>query len=180
MSDSERKLINSELIYTGKILNLRVDTLALPGGVQITREVVEHRGAVAIVPMNGMEVILVRQPRHAVGQSLLEIPAGKLEGEENPEDRARRELLEETGFVAGQMERLFSCYSTPGFSNELLHIYLAADLTYEAPDPDFDEEIEVVAMPLEEAVGLVWSGGIQDAKSIAGLLAAAWIAIHSE
>ena len=180
MSDLERKLLNSELIFTGKIINLRVDTLALPGGVQTTREVVEHHGAVAVVPINGMDVILVRQPRHAVGLSLLEIPAGKLEDGENPEECARRELREETGFVAREMEKLFTCYSTPGFSNELLHIYLAADLAYEAPDPDFDEDIEVVTMPLEEAVGLVWNGGIQDAKSIAGLLAAAWVAIHSE
>ena len=173
MADGERKLLASELIYAGKILTLRVDTIALSDGHKAQREVVEHNGAVAVVPVNGEgEVILVRQPRHAAGQTLLEIPAGKLEDGEEPVECARRELQEETGFVADRLEKLFSCYSSPGFTNELLHIFLAAGLTYTETNPDDDEEIEIVKMPLNEAIEMIWNGGIRDAKSIAGLLAA--------
>ena len=174
MTANERKLLSSEMIYSGKIINLRVDTITLPDGRHATREVVEHKGAVAIVPVNGQgEVILVRQPRHATGETLLEIPAGKLEEGEVPTVCARRELQEETGFVADSIEKLFSCYSTPGFTNEYLHIYLATGLTYTAENPDYDEDIEIISKPLSEAIELIWNGGIRDAKSICGILAAA-------
>ncbi|MBM7854158.1 ADP-ribose pyrophosphatase [Desulfohalotomaculum tongense] len=166
------KTISSQMLHRGKVVSLRIDSVELPNGKIAAREVVEHSGAVAVVPIdNNGEVLMVRQYRHPVGKILLEIPAGKLDPGEAPDDCVRRELLEETGMVAGKLSKLFSCYSTPGFSNEILHVYLAENLTYQGQQLDKDEFLKVEKVPLSKAVEMISAGEIEDAKTIAGLLA---------
>lgn len=173
MSDLTEKVLSSKRVYEGRIINLRVDTVSFPGGRTGAREVVEYAGAVAIVPVNEKgELLLVRQYRHAVGKTLLEIPAGKLEPGEEPLSSARRELLEETGFAAEYVTKLISFYSTPGFTTEELHLFLATGLTLKEQDLDEDEFIDVVPVPFERALEMIWTGEICDAKSVAGIFAA--------
>lgn len=171
--DLNEKRISSETVYRGKILNLRVDSVELPNGKMTAREVVEHAGAVAVVAQNGEgRLLMVRQFRYPVGKALLEIPAGKIEKGEDPLLCAARELTEETGYEAGEMKHLLSFFSTPGFSDEILHVYLAGDLIYRGENPDEDEFIQVEEVPVERAVEMIGSGEICDAKSIVGILAA--------
>lgn len=173
LTEHIEKTLSVKRLYEGKIINVRVDTVSLPGGRTATREVVEHAGAVGVVPVNEQgEILLVRQYRYAAGKTLLEIPAGKLEPDEDPLACARRELLEETGFAASSIERLISFYSTPGFTNEILHLFLATGLTQKEQNLDKDEDIDVVPVPFEQAINLIWSGEICDAKSVAGIFAA--------
>ena len=115
-------------------------------------------------------MVLVRQYRKAVEGTLLEVPAGSVDMGEGPEDCARRELLEETGYTAGRVELLASFYTTPGFCTERMHAFLATDLTPGEAQPEFDEDIQVITVPLNEAMGMIQSGEIKDAKSIASLL----------
>lgn len=167
------KTLSSKMVYKGKILNLRVDQVELPNGKKTDREVVEHGGAVAVVPVNEKnEVVLVRQYRHPAGGILLEVPAGKIEKGEDPDLCAERELREETGFRAGEMKLLFSFFTTPGFTNEKLHLYLARNLIYLGERPDDDEFIDTRIVPMEKALDMVDRGEISDAKSIIGILAA--------
>lgn len=173
MELSERKL-SSELIYKGKILNLRQDRVCLPDGREAWREVVEHPGAVAIVALdNENNVYLVRQYRYPVEQVLLEIPAGKLEPGEEPLACARRELGEEVGLSASECRLLLTFYTSPGFSNERMFLYLATGLNKFYGAADADEFLEIEKLPLTEAINQAFTGTIQDAKSVAGLLAAA-------
>lgn len=166
-------VIDSTSIYEGRIVHLRVDTVQLPDGRHAKREVVGHGGAVCIVPMRDNDtVLLIRQFRLPAGKVLLEIPAGGLEKGENPDDSAMRELREETGYRAGNLRRLFAMYLAPGYSTELIHAYLATDLTEDALDQDEDENLELVTMSLHDAIALIFSGEIEDAKTIAGLFAA--------
>lgn len=172
MSDYEEKVLASERVYEGRIINLRVDSVQLPDGKTGTREVVEYTGAVAIVPLNDQgEIFLVRQYRYAVGKTLLEIPAGKLEPGEDPETSAGRELLEETGYKASKLTRLISFFSTPGFTTEKLHLFLANGLSLKQQNLDHDEFIDVVKVSFERALEMIWTGEICDAKSVAGILA---------
>lgn len=164
------KTISSKDIFAGKILKLRVDTVKLPDGRQSTREIVEHRGAVAIVAINeDKEIFMVRQYRKAVEKVLLEIPAGTIEENEDPLECARRELSEETGLKAAYWEKILSYYSSAGFSDEILHLYLADGLTPGATHPDQDEFLELVRVPLKEAYRLIFDGTIADGKSIIGI-----------
>jgi ADP-ribose pyrophosphatase len=168
--DFNEKTISTQPIFTGKIVKLRVDTVALPDGRESTREIVEHRGAVAIVAINqNNEIFMVRQYRKPVEKTLLEIPAGTMEDNEDPLDCARRELSEETGLTAAHWEHILSYYSAPGFSDELLHLYLATDLQPGDTHPDQDEFLELVKMPLKEACTLIYNGTIVDGKSIIGI-----------
>ncbi len=162
---------SSERIYEGKIVNLRVDTVRFQDNKTGKREVVEHSGAVAIVPIltDGKTVVLVRQWRTPVGAPLLEIPAGGLEPGENPEECARRELTEEIGQTAGRLIKLYEGYSAPGFCSEKLYGFLALDLTDESAAPDEGEFVERVEMPLADALAAIADGRIQDMKTIAGL-----------
>ncbi|MCL6560366.1 MAG: NUDIX hydrolase [Firmicutes bacterium] len=172
MSDLTEKTLSSKRVYEGKIINLRIDTVTLPGGRTGTREVVEYAGAVAVVPVNKKsELLLVRQYRHAVGKTLLEIPAGKLEPGEDPPVSAGRELLEETGYEAEHLRPLIRFYSTPGFTTEELHLFLATGLTLKKQNLDEDEFIDVVPVPFKRALEMIWAGEIRDAKSVAGILA---------
>lgn len=167
------KTISSETIFRGKIVNLRVDQVELPNGNRTAREVVEHAGAVAVVPVTDKnEIIMVRQYRYPAGRVLLEVPAGKLEKGEDPALCAERELREETGFEAGEMSLIFSFYTTPGFTDEKLYLYLARGLVQLGSQPDEDEFINIDCIPLEKALEMVDSGEVEDAKSIIGVLAA--------
>ncbi|MBI4199332.1 MAG: NUDIX hydrolase [Chloroflexi bacterium] len=165
--------VKSERLYQGRVVGLRVDTVRLSNGTLASREIVEHPGAVCVVPLDqGKNVLLVRQYRKAAERSLLEVPAGTLEPGEDPVACAHRELEEETGCRAGEMRELVSFYTSPGFCTEVIHAFVARDLTRGRPLEAEDEELEVVSVPLAEAVSLVRRGEIRDAKSIAALLLA--------
>jgi len=175
--DLIEKTLETKKIFQGKIIGLRVDTVQLPDGRTSTREVVEHNGGVAVVPMLDREtVILVRQFRQAAGRVLLEIPAGTLEVGEDPAECARRELIEEAGYIPGKLTKMFYSYLAPGYSSEKLHTYLAEDLSKDVQNTDSDEFIEIVTLSLEEALALIVSGEIVDSKTICGLLLASRMA----
>jgi ADP-ribose pyrophosphatase len=168
---SEEPTIATENIYSGRILNLRVDTVRLPGGKTTRRELVEHAAAVALVALDAEEnVLLVRQFRKPAESHLLEVPAGSVDAGEAPEVAARRELREETGFLPGNLQRLATFYITPGFSTELMYLYLATNLTPARLPADDDESIDVVRVSLAEIPELISSGGVADAKTLVGLL----------
>ncbi len=158
-------------MYEGRIINLRLDSVVLENGNTAMREVVEHPGAVGIVALkeNG-DIVMVKQYRKAVEQVLLELPAGKLEQGENPLDCAARELTEETGYTAGDLRYLVSFYTSPGFSNEVMHMFLATDLKEGKNDPDDDEMVETVEISRDRAIDMILKGEIKDGKTIAGIL----------
>lgn len=171
-ADAVEPTISSRQVYQGRVVSLRVDTVRLPDGRTTQREIVEHRGAVALVALDADgNVLLVRQYRKPAERYLLEIPAGTLDPGEAPEACARRELAEETGHEPGKLAPLAGFYSAPGFCAEYLHVYLATDLRPARGHPDVDEEIQLVRLPVAECLRLVRSGEICDAKSIVGLLA---------
>lgn len=166
--------MTSEPVYLGKVVNLYVDVVRLPDGQQARREIVRHSGAVAMVPLlPSGDVVMVRQYRHAAGKVLLEIPAGTLEPDEDPEQAAVRELQEEIGYRPGKLTRLAGEYTAPGYTSELIHIYLATGLQESNLDQDDDEFLEVVRLPFDEALRRVEQGEIMDGKTIIGLLLAA-------
>ncbi len=170
---SIEKTLSSDLVYRGKIINLKVDRVELSGGRKAIREVVQHAGAVAVVAVDSEEnVLLARQYRYPAGKELLEIPAGMVEQGEDPLSGAKRELAEETGAAATSWQYLFGFYSSPGFSDEYLRVYLARDLEFASQSLDEDESIDLVKIPLGRVPEEIERGGIQDAKSIAGLLGA--------
>ena len=170
---NQERTLNSERIYQGKIVALRVDTVELSSGRTTKREIVEHGACTAIVAIDsGDNVLLVRQYRKPVEKVLLEIPAGLVEQGEKPLDCARRELEEETGFSAERWEKLGFFYTSPGFCTEDMHLYLATGLSPAKRDADYDENIEMVRVPLTTIPELIASGEMCDAKSIAGLLMA--------
>jgi len=163
--------LSSRRLYEGAVVRLRVDRVRMRSGREAVREVVEHIGAVVIVAVNGEgQVLLVRQYRHPTGRSLLELPAGTLDRDEEPEACAARELEEETGFRAGRLQRLGGFFVSPGYSTEHIHAYLATDLEPGSAGGDDDEEIEVLALPLAEVLRLAEAGELKDAKSLAALL----------
>jgi ADP-ribose pyrophosphatase len=164
---------NERYIYKGKLLNLKAAEVTLPSGRKTTREVVEHPGAVAIVPLASPDrVILVRQFRYGANRDLLEIPAGTLEPGEDPLSCARRELAEEAGLAGGKLEKMGEFYTSPGILNEIIHLFVATDLkSISAPENgDEDENIEIVELSLTKALNKLNSGEIADAKTIIGLL----------
>ena len=176
--DLTEKCLESREIYKGRILRLRVDTVALPNGKTSLREIVEHPGGVGILALdeNGC-VPMVTQYRYAFSRTLLEIPAGKREPGEEPFTTARRELKEEVGAVPGELIELGCIYPSPGFCQEVLHLYLARKLTYGECRPDEDEFLQAGRIPLEELVEQVMDGTIRDAKTVATVLKAKlWLA----
>jgi len=165
--------VSTKRIYDGHIVKLRVDDVRLENGKIAKREVVEHRGATAIVPiLDDGRVVLVRQYRYAAGTELLEIPAGTLEQDEAPDNCARRELEEETGFRCKEIKKMMEIFLAPGYSTEKIHIYLAKGLIETKMRLEEDEKINVEKLPLPTALDMVTSGKIQDAKTISGLYAA--------
>lgn len=164
------KTIASKDIYQGRILNLRVDRVALPDGSESTREIIEHSGAVAIVAIDeDKNVWMVKQYRKAVEEVLMEIPAGTLEKGEEPLACAKRELAEETGLIAENWQHIVSYYSAPGFVTEKLHLYLATGLNQGDTNPGRDEFLYTIKMPLTDAYKAIFAGQIQDGKSIIGI-----------
>lgn len=168
-SQPRPEVLSSRVVYEGKVVSLRVDEISLGEGRTATREVVEHPGAVVVIARdeNG-EVALVRQYRHAVGRYLLEFPAGGLEPGEEPLATAQRELREEVGLDAKRWTSLGYFFSSPGFANEILHVFLAEDLHAAYAEPDEDEDITVVRCDLSELYD--HPEQIEDAKSLAALL----------
>ena len=166
----------SRRIYAGRVVRLDVDTVRFPDGSTGELEVIRHPGAAAIVPCasdpRGQDptILMIRQYRYAAGGPLWEIPAGTLDPGEDPEAGARRELLEETGVSAARLERLTSIFTTPGFTDEVIHLYLASDLTTGEPSRERDEFIEVVPQPLSRVLALIRDGDVRDAKTIVAIL----------
>lgn len=162
--------VRTERIYEGRVLHVRVDTLDVGEGRTVKREVIEHNGAVVVAALDDRgRVLLVRQYRHAAGESLLELPAGTLERGEEPLATAIREMQEETGCYPTTIEQVGSFFSAPGFCTELLHFFVAHDLRNSPLHGDEDEQIEVVPTDLADIPGLALSGRIRDAKTLAGL-----------
>jgi ADP-ribose pyrophosphatase len=160
-------------VYEGRVVSLRVDRVRLPDGRITDREIVLHGGAVGVVALDADgAVLLVKQFRSALGMHLLEIPAGTLGADEDVHACAFRELQEETGYSAQHMEPLYAFYSSPGFSNERIWLFLATGLSPGPQNVESDELIEVVKVPLERALEMVAAGEICDGKSILGLVAA--------
>ncbi len=165
--------IESKEIFNGKVIRVRVDKVKLPDGKESYREIVEHGGAVAMIPVDEKgNIYLVRQYRKPIEKVLLEIPAGRLEQGESTEDCARRELAEEIGLLPAHLVKLSNFYSSPGFSNEALTIFLAKNLKENKIAPVEGEFVEVEILSLSEALFKITSGEIQDGKTIAGLLLA--------
>lgn len=166
------RTLSSRELYAGRLLQLREDRVEMPDGSTAERVVVEHPGAVVIVPLDGHgNVLLVRQPRYAANRKeLLELPAGTREPNEEPETTARRELREETGFDTRDLIPLGGFYSAPGFLSEYLHLFAARDLFASKAEPDEDEFLSMQPTSLYNVSNLIRSGEIEDAKSIAGLL----------
>lgn len=174
MADPERT-IASERIFQGRVIGVRVDSVELENGKTSQREIVEHPGAVCMVPVDAEgQVLLVRQYRKAAGEWLLEIPAGtKDKPGESPEDCAQRELAEECGQRAGRIERLGGFFSAPGFCTEFLDCFLMTELEPVDAAAEDDELLSVERYPLAEAVDMVMNGTIRDAKSVSGIMMAA-------
>lgn len=168
MNDLTEKTIHTEVIYNGKIITLQVDDVTLPNGKTAKREIVKHPGAVAIIPVTAeQKIVFVEQYRKPLERSLLEIPAGKIEEGENPEVTAIRELEEEIGYTTNSLTYVDAFYTSPGFADEFMHIYLTTDLErleVEVPGDD-DEFINRVELTLEEAVEMVKNQRICDAKT---------------
>ncbi|MDY0408370.1 NUDIX hydrolase [Virgibacillus soli] len=168
MKKFEEKTIHTEKIFQGKVIDLQIDDVQLPNGKTSKREIVKHPGAVAIIPLTtDNKIIFVEQYRKPLEKSLVEIPAGKLEVEESPEDTAIRELEEETGYTTKRLQYITSFYTSPGFANELMYLYVADDLVKmeHPPKGDEDEFVELIMLTLDEAKELVEKGRIHDAKT---------------
>ncbi len=164
------KTLSSRLIYDGRAVKLRVDTVRLRSGRETTREIVQHADVVVMVVMDDEDnVLLVKQYRKPVEDELLEIPAGGIDGEEEPEEAVRRELREEIGYSPGKIKRLGGFYSAPGYCTEYLHLFLATELVPSRLFAEDTDDISVVRVPLAGVPDLILSGKLRDSKSIAGL-----------
>jgi ADP-ribose pyrophosphatase len=167
---TRKNAVVSERVYSGRIIDLRVDKVESPTGRTVTRETVEHNGGVVIACQpKPNQIILIRQYRYSIDEELVELPAGRIEKDEEPLSAAQRELTEETGYVASEWREIARMYTAPGFCNELLYLYRASDVIFTAKNPDEDEEIEVLELDLRDAWQMVQEGKIRDAKTVAGL-----------
>lgn len=166
----EEKTMKSEKIYEGKIVNLRIDTVELPDKKYSKREIIEHPGSVGIIPIKeDGTIILVEQFRKPIEKSLLEIPAGKIEINEEPKETALRELVEETGYIANKMEYISEFYTSPGFSNEKIYLFLATELEFDKENPGEDEYIDIKKVKIEDLINMINRGEIIDSKTIIGI-----------
>jgi len=167
------KFVDSKIIFEGNLLKVYSDTVELPNGKKTAREFIKHPGAIAVVPITKEgKIVLVRQFRYPVGKAILEIPAGKLDMGEQPDDCVLRELEEETGYVAHHIKKLRSIYTTPGFTDEVIHLYIADNLTLAKSHPDEDEFLDVEVYTKEQVKAMMQDGTINDAKSLLALLLA--------
>ncbi len=169
--DFTEKPLKQDYLYRGKIVNLRVDDAELPDGTTALREVVEHPGGVCVAALTDKEELLfVEQFRYPYMETVLELPAGKLEYGEDPFEAGKRELLEETGAAAKNYRDLGKLYPTPGYCGEIIHMYLAENLTFSEQHLDEDEFLEVRRIPLETAFQMVMRNEIRDSKTQVGIL----------
>jgi len=167
------KTISSKTVFIGRVFDVRQDQFFLPNGRQARIDLVVHRGAVTIVPVDEIGMIwFIRQYRHPASKVLLELPAGVLEDGELPEVGADRELQEEIGMSAVQLKQLGGFFLAPGYSTEYLTIFLATGLVTNPLEPDEDEMIEIAKLPIDEALAMAETGLIEDAKTLAALLLA--------
>ncbi len=165
--------IGSKKLFQGKILGLYLDRVRLPNGKTAAREKISHPGAVGIIPVTGdKNILLVRQYRYPVGEITIEIPAGKIDKNEAPEKCARREMAEEVGAAGGGLKLLSSFYTTPGFSDEVLHLYLATGFSISDNNLDQDEFLDIINIGLYEACEWIKEGRIKDSKTIIAILMA--------
>jgi ADP-ribose pyrophosphatase len=168
--------VSSTRVYSGRVISLDVDEVRFPDGSIGSLEMVRHPGASAIVPVLGApddadpELVLIRQYRYAASQYLYEIPAGRLDPGETPAACASRELMEETGYRAGTVTPLFTMFTTPGFTDERIHLFMATDLVAGAHQREADEFLELVPTKLSRALSMIEQGEIQDAKTALALL----------
>lgn len=168
--------IATRQVYAGRLLSIDEETVRTPAGIEITLELVRHPGAAAVVPLLSEptdadpHVLLIHQYRYAAGGRIWEIPAGVLEPGEEPESCARRELAEETGARATHVEHLTTIYTTPGFTDERIHLFLATGITAGSAAPEADELIEVQSRPISEVLRMIRDREITDAKTVAALL----------
>jgi len=167
------EVINRNTIYHGRAFNLRRDEVRMQNQNTVYLDIIEHIGAVTILPLdNDGRILFIRQYRHATGKELLELPAGTLDPAELPENCALREIREETGYAAGKLIKIGEFFLAPGYSTEYMHVYLASDLR---PDPlpgDEDEFISLEPIPIRQAYDMALNGELQDGKSLAALLLA--------
>ncbi|MFK7697147.1 NUDIX hydrolase [Paenibacillus sp. HJGM_3] len=163
--------IGTEPIFQGRVISLQVDTVALPNGETAKREIVKHPGAVAVLAIHEGRMIVVEQYRKPLERSLVEIPAGKLEPGEDPLEAAKRELEEETGFRCDTLKPIFSFYTSPGFADEILHVYFAEQLVPGEVRLDEDEFLDIEFLTLEAAQQYIAEGRIRDAKTVAAVYA---------
>ena len=178
MSDGVKDQLASRRIYTGRVLNLDVDTVSYPDGTSGELEMIRHPGAAAVLPVLSADdaadpqLLLIRQYRYAAGGPIWEIPAGRLEPGESPEECARRELLEEAGATARRWKRLTTVYTTPGFTDERIHLFAAFDLVVkpESQRREPDEFMELKAMPTSQVLGMVREGELVDGKTAVAVL----------
>lgn len=166
------KTLHSETIYEGRIINVRVEDVELPNGKQSKRELIDHPGAVAVIAITSdNKVLAVRQYRKALGKAIVEIPAGKLEPGEKPEVTAVRELEEETGYTCESLDKIISFYTSPGFANELVHLYVAKGLEKKGEQAaDEDEFLDVLHLSLDEMEEMLETEEIHDAKTAYALM----------
>lgn len=171
--DLTEKPVKQDYIYKGKIVNLRVDDALLPNGTTAKREIVEHPGGVCVAALtDNNELMFVEQFRYPYFEVVLELPAGKLEYGEDPFEAGKRELREETGATASEYEDLGKLYPTPGYCGEIIHMYLAKNLSFGEQDLDSDEFLEVKKIPLEKAFRMVMNNEIRDSKTQVGIVKA--------
>ena len=163
----------SRVVYQGRSFSMQIEEAQLPDGRTVELDVLRHPGASAVVPFESNDtVLLIRQHRHCAGGMIWEVPAGKLDGD-TPEVCAAKELEEEAGRRPGRLEKLGCIWTTPGFTDEVIHLFAAFDLEEVPPRPEDDEIIEVVPTPLARALEMIWSGELRDAKSALALVHAA-------
>jgi ADP-ribose pyrophosphatase len=171
--------VSSRRIHSGRLVDLDIDTVRLPNGKETEFEILRHPGAAAVVPFlsdpagDDPQLLLLKQFRHAADGYIYEVPAGKLDGDESPEVCARRELTEETGCTAGSMQHLTTIFTTPGFTDEKIHLFMASDLTTGETSQEADEFISIEKMPISRVLGMIERGEIVDAKSVVAILYAA-------
>ena len=169
--DLTEKPVKQEYKFKGKIVNLRVDDALLPNGNIAKREIVEHNGGVMVAPLDNEDnLYFVKQFRYPYMEIVTELPAGKLEKGEDPFEAGKRELKEETGAVANKYVSLGQLYPTPGYCGEIIHMYLATELSFGEQNPDDDEFLEVYKIPLAKAVEMVLSGELKDSKTQTAIL----------
>jgi len=168
--------LSSRRVYSGRIINVDLDSVRFPNGSTGELEMVRHPGASAVIPFltdpfgDDPQILLLKQYRHAADDFIYEIPAGKLDGEEDPKVCAERELREETGCTAGRIEHLYTFFTTPGFTDERIHAFMASELTRGETAHEKDEFLSLETVPLSRALELIKTGELRDAKSALALL----------